>query len=551
LSQLAQANLTPAAQSAAAAAWVTANDVNKVSDPQQLLRLNTALNATADHGANFAIAWTGSVKAPYDGDYTFSISPVNANSDEPGLPVRQRMTVSIAGQQVIHADEKSWTPDSQAVSLKAGVATPLRVEFSFVYARKSRYLFANHAPAARLLWQGPGTSKQLVPASAFFSADGTQPGLSAEYRLTPIGQDQPSQTVTRTEPMINRLWLQRAVRVLPYPELSGKLGSRVAALAIAPDYLDQLVANPSTPHFLLQLELTSVLTCEQMAAMAEEVTARPAILGATPGRGIFGMYAVSRICAPDTALRLCGKAAQTHPQAEPRFSLDFQKDGNDNFFLVGWAFARAYPAHLDLMERNYLAMPDGSCSLPIAYDLSYAYAILARTEEWLAKLDARLQDKTIQGDARISWLIARAWSEELRGGGARGYLAPKHSILAGRGWLDEACLTAQSEPVRLQAYKELLVRLSGTEQFDAARDLLKKATGQCSLPDSATKLALWGQQIDALAEGFAQLHAKQTADSQQAYWTEVRARRQKAVDAGDKAVVSRYEKMMSDAGITP
>ena len=55
------------------------------------------------------------------------------------------------------------------------------------------------------------------------------------------------------------------------------------------------------------------------------------------------------------------------------------------------------------------------------------------------------------GDKRVSWLWARSYAEELRYGGATHERMPMRHILAGHGWLAEACLVAQSEPVRLLA----------------------------------------------------------------------------------------------------
>ena len=294
------------------------------------------------------------------------------------------------------------------------------------------------------------------------------------------------------------------------------------------------------------------MTCSTASSkpLWREVIARPTWLGATSGPAILWMYAMSRISSPDTALNLLGSWLQTHTQVEPQFSSADQATADSCYLNLGFGLALQYRPHLTPVEQNYLPLADGGCCLPAAYGLAHAYRCLGRAEEWIAKLDARLQDKTIQGDPRVGWLLARAWAEEFRSAGA-GEGGPLRHVLAGRSWLDEACLTAQSEPVKLRAYKELLVRLTQEEQFDAARDLLKKATGQCSLPDSATKLAQWGQQIDALAQSSAQSHAQQVTDSQKAYWDAIRARRQKALDAGDKAAVSRYEKMMSDAGITP
>ena len=222
-----------------------------------------------------------------------------------------------------------------------------------------------------------------------------------------------------------------------------------------------------------------------------------------------------------------------------------------DYNVLGYAVSWQYPAHMALLEQNYLVQTDGRCCQPVAYVLAHSYAMKSRMEDWVAKLDARLKDTSLTGDRRVGWLLARAQAEEIRLSRPEDRKEVTYAYLAGRGWIEEACLTAQSESVRLLAYKELAVRLASEEQFAAARAQLDKAGQKCSSADSVARLAVWRQEIGQVAAGYESLHQNQTAAAQKGYWDAVRARHQQAVSAGDKAAASRYEQIMSDAGVKP
>ena len=105
---------------------------------------------------------TGYVKVPADGEYTFYLS-TDANKGSKAF-------VRLHGMELIDAD-KTYEPGSEVSSdlgdrknpvyLKAGLH-PIRIGY-----------VGNAGPASKLVlkWQGPGLSKQEIPASAF-SHDG-------------------------------------------------------------------------------------------------------------------------------------------------------------------------------------------------------------------------------------------------------------------------------------------------------------------------------------------------------------------------------------------
>jgi hypothetical protein len=279
--------------------------------------------------------------------------------------------------------------------------------------------------------------------------------------------------------------------------------------------------------------------------------ARPALLQPATWATICQLYQACWVDSPDTALQLVCKWAQQHPEAEPQFTTDMYRPNRREYYVLGYAVTWQYPAHLALLEPNYLVLTDGSCCLPIAYTLAHSYLMKGRIDDWVKRVDERLKDNTLTGDRRVSWLLARAQAEEIRFCGAVGRASPPYQYLAGQGWLEEACLTAASETARLRAYKELAVRLASQEQIDAARKQLDKAAAKASSAASTASLAAWRQDIDQVAAAYAEMHKKQTAAAEQGYWDNLRTRRQQAISVGNQAAVSQYDQIFSDAGIAP
>ena len=164
------------------------------------------------------------------------------------------------------------------------------------------------------------------------------------------------------------------------------------------------------------------------------------------------------------------------------------------------------------------------------------------------RLEARLADEQLTGDRRVNWLLARAQAEEIRRSPPYEHWLTVDRFLAGRGWIEEACLVAQSEPVRLRAYRELAARLTAEERLDAAQRMLDAAAGRCPSAESTTALAQWRGELDAQRQAVEERRARQEAAAQDAYRARLRTRYQRATDAGDAPAAARYKDLLSAAG---
>ena len=181
----------------------------------------------------FSVKWTGLVRAPADGTYTFSICPLDLNYAHGG---------TFREQTHVDLDRRSADPRLQA--RMAGPTrripwrspprqpAPLRVELS--YACTSGGVIDDRPAVALLSWEGPGLAKQLVPAAALTTPDGSQAGLQGAYVLKTDGQEE---NVTRVDPQIRFIWFHQCFVVSQRDALRQGLAEQFFAVAASADTL--------------------------------------------------------------------------------------------------------------------------------------------------------------------------------------------------------------------------------------------------------------------------------------------------------------------------
>ena len=175
----------------------------------------------------FSVTWTGLVRAPADGTYTFSICPLDLNYAHEGTFRRQTMAIWVGKEQILNATADVWTSEATPVALSAAAAVPLRVELT--YACTSGGVIDDRPAVAMLDWQAPGLAKQLVPTSALTTPDGSQSGLAGGVRAQSqrAGRERharrPAGQFHLVPPVLCRAWERDALRknladqFLPWP----------------------------------------------------------------------------------------------------------------------------------------------------------------------------------------------------------------------------------------------------------------------------------------------------------------------------------------------
>jgi len=532
-------------------AWLKDRDISSLTDSDQVAwLLDKAPCRAGIRSGDFSVRFSGFVKGPSTGSYTFSICPINVNYRYRRNFVRQQMAIWIGGRQVLDSTTDGWSYKGTPVQLQAGEETSIRVEFS--YARFGRTNRGFNPAVARLLWEGPGLARTLVPSDVLSPPHGSGNGLQAEYRLVVHGKER---TVTRTEPAIDHTWYSYQAVVPKCPELRSRLAERLWSLGMDQYNLAVPEGEEARRERLLAVAPDALrgLSSSQQAAFVEELLARPALLEAASLEDAIAYFRVCRIVAPDRALDLLGEWAQMHPDAGPELGASDLYENRECYRLLATQMLLQYRPHLEMLKQHYLDMPDGSCCLPVAYGLAYSYWADGQIREWIATLDGRLEDEALVGDRRVNWLLARAQAEEIRRTRPARYAYTLDRFLAGRRWLDTACLTAQSGPVGLRAYKELIVRLTTRRKLESALELIDAAAARFSEPAAAEVVAGWREEVprivDQLQQEIETERQQRAARAEEAYAQTLKERYQRAVAAGDEAGVSRYRRLLSNAGV--
>jgi len=121
----------------------------KVTRTDATVNFDWATGAPASGVAadTFSVRWTGFVEAPAGGTYTFyTVSDDGVRLWVNGQPLVNNWTLHSA------------TENAGTIVLSAGQRVPVRMEF---------YENGGYA-VAKLLWSGPGISKQAIPSNRLF-----------------------------------------------------------------------------------------------------------------------------------------------------------------------------------------------------------------------------------------------------------------------------------------------------------------------------------------------------------------------------------------------
>lgn len=496
---------------------------------------------------DFSVSWDGWVTAPTTGSYTFSISPINVSATHDNYQVSQTITVAVNGQQVIAAKPDNWVAESAPINLTAG--QPVRLQAAAAFVARGYPAGALHAT---LFWQGPGVAKAIVPATALDTPDNSKQGLLGTYRWTDQGQ--PKQ-VSQVDPTIDFDWAAGGLLV------GGDAAKDAQANALAgllwqqftgSQYLDGLEDAGQLHPFLMSPEVASFnISSAQRRSFLQTLVNRPALLEPATGLQMVTFYRAFRMGAWDQALNAFGAWASQLASRPSEMPSSAQVQGVDLDFRdacrqMAICVTQELPPHRVRLQNEFLQLPDGTCSLPVAYVLGYSYESLGELDQWQALLDARLTDPSLSGDARVNWLIARAHAQEISGGQARPYVVIKERVLDGRGWLEEAQLTAEDPAVKARVAGELAACVAAALQFDNARQILQQAASSAPVEQKAI-LAAWQQDISKFEAEHGALQSQRGQSAKAGRLQSLRERRDRALERGDQQAAARYDALIDQA----
>jgi RHS repeat-associated protein len=365
---------------------------------------------------SFSVAWQGQLTVPQSGDYTFFISPIDVGAGFSNPPVNVSMTVLVAGQAIITAapptpptqlplptpppvqpaPTSNWVSHSNPVTLTAGTPVSLQIAFS-AHAPQKISMGAIHAT---LSWQGPGISTSLVPASAFSQAQTGAPGLQATYTWTARGQQQ---TLTRVDPMIDFSWTNSSLLLAQDPTSANQSADAMWQAMTAAAFISSY-ANPTSTFqihpFLREPENASCgLSTARRQAFLDLLTQNPTLLDAMdPGLAV-DFFQAFRVGTPDTALNVFGTWAARQADLACALTADRFFDRNSRVSLAGMAMltTQQLPAQITRLQQEFLQVPDGRCSLPVAYNRLLTSQVGSLSGTTISGTPASEEDWTLDG----------------------------------------------------------------------------------------------------------------------------------------------------------
>ncbi|WP_029246822.1 PA14 domain-containing protein [Schlesneria paludicola] len=505
----------------------------------------------------FSVEWNGFVTASQSGAHVFSISPINVNSSNPDQPIKFAMTISVGGQKKLDSsptEESSsgvagggaWTSSSSPVQLVAGRPVAFRVTATANVAEVPDSIL--HAIVS---WSRDGGPQVVLPSSSLTLPTTGEPGLAATYSWQADGQPR---VLKRVDANIDFAWVHSPIKLAVNTATASKLSDVMWATLTSPAYLQSLLDSQFKMHpFFKEPDDTSCgLSTERRKAFHELLLQTPQLLDTVSVKLAVDFYQAHRAGAPETALDVFGVWAQRHADLMCKFGDGSEFDADTRSQLAGMAMLTTLqlPHHAARLQNEYLQLPDGRCSLPVAYALASSYLGRQKLEEWTAFLDTRLSDSSLVGDTRVNWLIARAYAEEIR------YMPQNLDLswntyrstraLDGQVYLEQALKAAKSPATISRATLEIAARLVWGGQTQAAQDLLTKTSKSLPVEEQA-KLSVAIAQVIRLTNLRSESALNQSLEAQKAYLSVLKQRRDLAAAKGDTATAQRYEELISKA----
>lgn len=532
-------------------AWLKVRPIDRLSVDEAQFCLLKSLPGD-DSRRSFTATWTGRLVPPSTGDYVFSTTPINVNQAlGRHETVRHSVKVSLNGQPVLDASPDKWAFEGTPVTLQARQAIPIRVDVEYQAAPGADTDAAS--PSALLFWAGPGFGRSIVSPQALFLPAVDENGVLADYRWEenqrPVAVSQPCRS-------IDFAWRGPSDIAPRNPELVAQLTNRLWQVATSPDYLGNCASGELTHVFLQDVRAATYLSSDQRRQFLQILIQQPNLLRLASRSQVLQAYRAFRFGAEEDALDMVGTWMQLQKDTAPQLSIDFFQDNRSPFWNLGECLAQLPSQQVNDFRDSYLETSNGGCSLPAAYALGYAFASLrnatsnsTRTDradtgrspqpasdyfkEWVEFLDNRIAGETVQGEARVNWLLARAHAEEIPRVAIRKGAAVREELFSGIGWINEARLVAEIDHTQQRLAQEVVARFAAYGMWSDAENEMQSRV----MPAEAAR---WKSELVRLKSAADSRLSSEQRRVHESKLTEFERRRQAAADRRDDAAVQRY-----------
>ena len=531
-----------------AKAWAVANDASSLS-PEETAKLVNALEDDLVPVSQFAMRWTGTLSVPEAGDYSFSL-------------YQKGGTAKVYLDENLIVDSTAGS-ESPPIPLHPANGAALRVEYVFDAASSHEadpmpeWVKAHRVGWAEfvLRWTPPGGEEEVLPGSALTPAGGLEgPGVRAEVF---DGQDfsgTPAQV--RVDPEVAALILHtesrdevrplssgvELVRAGASPASAERALQRSLASGVARSLQDSMfLAGPDKAQLIwASWALVEYLPMSEKRSVLSTILATPEILDSLPVDELFHFQKahrhVDRDLVDDLIVAWCSRTDELPTRFGAYPDWEDHSGGYMHQNYGGYWHMAPYLSEDEQVARLESALEgrDGVCNQRLAKLLAFAHLERGSLQDWCTRLDERIEETA--GDVQVTWLFARAFSEELKSG--RG-----PNLIAGQDWLDQAFAVANSESVRLRALEELVVRLGSGGYSTEADSLISSVEQQFSA--QAALFDGWRSEISRLSEHYIALQEAAKEEKSVQHLAELKRRLEAAQAAERPRSVERYQRLLS------
>jgi len=538
-------------------AWLPSNAWRELSLQDQMWLFDSLRGPDLVSKHEFSARWTGTVRVPTSGSYTFIQYRIPGSEGMMRLwvdgvivldsfPKEDRVIKFAQNGEEIEEDSRF---QSTAVSLTAGQSYSFRLD----YARTPRQDIPGTMrlpgfPMAVLQWESETLEQQVIPETAFFPPDNSafrgQTGLQSEY----FSDSTHTQRVTlRRDPAVDFIWDIGMVAAENH-EAQGEIVAANAARLCSPTFFASLDKNESEEFVKHHLpSLFRSMTATQRVAVMVSLTEQPDMLQYISfAQMAAALRWLSLRSENDTAINLLVQwSEQTPPpRTVPAFfpgrgAGGYLETNIEPYFRLSRLFTQGnVMENIDALARH-LTKPDGSCNLTIAYVLCCACRMTGNGGQMMNLIEGPVHDDHIVGDVKMTWYLAEAFASESLFG---------HDFQPGYGMIhvQEAFEAAETLEAKFWAFQELIARLLSSERLDIGKTLVENSRNQFPGEEKQTMIDEWIRIGESIAERHRQARETNPEPDRQAFIEELTRRAETAEQHGDTSTVERYQQIISD-----
>lgn len=550
--------------------WLNRNSWRDLSVKDRVWLCEAITGSDQVDKRSFSARWTGILKVPATGVYTFSQKDVPGGEGKFRLWIEDQLILDRtaleatsnapeATKKVASEEQDSKLASSSFLSRPVTLVAGKPATFKLEYVREPvaatpGVMRLPGFPAAVLTWQSDVLEEQVVPASAFLTTNESQsaePGLVGEYYAD---TSLTKRVVQRIDPNVDFLWDTGRVAGEHRGSQREVVDSALATIT-SPGFFTTLNAAEAQEFIQKQFPvLLGIMTASERVAVMQVIAEQANLLkwlDFTQMVGALRWYATLPNAESGLSLLIKWSEVSTAPVAQPGFTPGRSPGGYLNvnvepYFKIARLFSGENMDEKISVLKEHLSNKDGSCNLTLAYVLCCICRIADRPQVMAELIDNHLlgeANESLAGDIRAGWYLAEAFKLET-------VYSSEFKPGAGLSSIERGLECAESSEMQYRLTGELVARLIALDRSDEAQSLIMSVRDRWPEEAKQEELDRWlakGEEVTSYYES-ARVKRSEEADTftQTAYIQELKRRAGLADARGESRTASRYTGTATD-----